>query len=94
MRNQFADAMRGQDADYIEIHAEESQSTNIAYRGERLEEVGRARSSGGSVRALAKGSWGFVSFNRLAQLWDKVALAVEEAKLTSWGEVKLSSTEL
>ena len=94
MRNQFADAMRGHDADYIEIHAEESQSTNIAYRGERLEEVGRTRSSGGNIRALAQGSWGFVSFNRFDDgLRDKVALAVGEARLASGEEVKLSPTE-
>ncbi len=93
MRNQFADAMRGHDADYIEIHAEESQSTNIVYRGERLEEVGRSRTSGGDVRALAKGSWGFVSFNQFDKLRDKVALAAEEAKLASREEVKLSPTE-
>jgi len=93
MWNQFADAMRGHDADYIEIHAEESQSTNIVYRGERLEEVGRTRSSGGNVRALAQGSWGFVSFNWLDKLRDKVALAVEEAKLAGREPFKLFPME-
>jgi TldD protein len=81
MRNRFIDAMRGQDADYIEAHFEESEDTHIVYRGERLEEVNRTANSGGNVRALVRGGWGFVSFNHLDTLRDKVALAVEEARL-------------
>jgi TldD protein len=77
MRDLIADALKGHDADYIEIHFDESQATNIAYRGERLEEISRARSSGGNIRALVQGSWGFVSCNRLDRLRDKVALALE-----------------
>jgi TldD protein len=83
MRNQFIDAMKGHEADYIEIHFEQSQATNISYRGGRLEEIGRVSNQGGNVRALVKSSWGFVSFNHLDKLRDKVALAVEEAKLAS-----------
>ena len=77
----IADALKGHAADYIEIHVEDSQATSIVYRGKRLEEISRARSAGGNVRALVKGSWGFVSFNRLDGLKEKVALAVQEAKL-------------
>jgi TldD protein len=83
MRDLIANALKGHDAEYIEIHVEESQATSIVYRGERLEEISRGRSSGGNVRALVKGSWGFVSFNRLDGLKERVALAVEEAKLAS-----------
>ena len=93
VRNLIADALKGQDADYIEIHFEESQATNIVYRGERLEEISRGRNSGGNIRALVQGSWGFVSFNRLDGLRDKVALAVEEARLTSRKPLKLFPTE-
>ena len=83
MRNIFVDAMKGQIADYIEVHFEESQATNISYRGVALDEISRTRSSGGNIRALVKGSWGFVSFNLLAGLRDKVSLAVKEAKLAN-----------
>ena len=93
MRDQFADAMKGHDADYVEIHFEESQATHIAYRSERLEEVDRTCDSGGNIRALVKGGWGFVSFNRLAKLRDKVALAAEEARLASREPFKLFPTE-
>jgi len=93
MRDVIADALKGHNADYIEIHFEESQATNIVYRGERLEEISRARNSGGNIRALVQGSWGFVSFNRLDRLRDKVALALEEARLASRGPFKLFPTE-
>jgi TldD protein len=81
MHDQFFDALKGHKADYIEAHFEESEVTHMVYRGERLEEVNRTCSSGGNVRALVKGGWGFVSFNSLERLRDKVSLAVEEARL-------------
>jgi len=93
MHDRFADALKGNEADYIEIHFGESQATNIVYRGERLEEVGKTSSRGGNVRALVKGSWGFVSFNTFDKLQDKVALAVEEARLASREEFKLPPVE-
>ena len=64
MRNQLFDALKGHSADYIEVRLEESQSTNITYRGKRLEEINRTSSCGGNVRALVRGGWGFVSFNQ------------------------------
>jgi len=93
VRDLIADALKGQDADYIEIHFEESQATSIVYRGERLEEISRARNSGGNIRALVHGNWGFVSFNRLDGLREKVALALEEARLASRESFKLLPTD-
>ena len=93
MRDLIADALKGHDADYVEVHFEDSQATSIVYRGERLEEISRARSSGGNIRALARGSWGFVSFDRLDGLRENVGLAVEEARLASREPFKLHPTE-
>jgi TldD protein len=93
MRDLIIDALKGQIADYIEIHFEESQSTSIVYRGQRLEEISRARNVGGNVRALVQGSWGFVSFNRLDSLKEKVALAAEEARLANREPFELFATE-
>jgi len=93
MRNVIADALKGHDADYIEVHFEESQSTDIVYRGGRLEEVNRAGTTGGNVRALIKGGWGFASFDRLDGLRDKVALVVKAARLASREPFKLFPTE-
>ena len=89
----IADAFKGHGADYIEIHVEESQATSIVYRGERLEEISRARNAGGNIRALVRGSWGFVSFNQLDGLREKVALAVEEAKLAGREPFELFPTK-
>jgi len=93
MHDQVVDAFKRHNADYIEAHFEESESTHITYRSGRLEEVNRTCISGGNVRALVRGGWGFVSFNHLDGLRDKVALAVEEARLASGEEFKLPSAE-
>ena len=83
MRELFFAALKGHEAEQIEIRYEENEATRIEYRGDRVEEISRTRNSGGNVRALAQGGWGFVSFNHLDGLWDKVELAVKEAKLAS-----------
>jgi TldD protein len=93
MRDLIAEALKGHNADYIEVHFEESQSTSIVYRGQRLEEISRARSVGGNVRALVRGSWGFVSFNQLDGLREKVALAVEEARVAGREPFELFPTD-
>jgi TldD protein len=93
MRDRIGDALKGHEADYIEIHFEESQATSIAYRGERLEEISRARSAGGNVRALVRGSWGFVSFDGSDGMKEKVALAVEQASLASREQFRLFPME-
>jgi TldD protein len=93
MHDLISAALKGSNADYIEIHFEEGEATNIAYRGKRLEEISRGRGSGGNVRALVRGNWGFVSFSRLDGLRDKVDLAVEEARLASREPFKLLTVE-
>ena len=75
------EALRGHGADYVEVRFEESHSTSIRYRGNDLEEVSEPRSSGGNIRALLKGGWGFVSFNDPIDLKEKVRLAVRQASL-------------
>ncbi len=77
---QLAEILIKQRADYIEAHLEENYTTSINYRGRQLESIGKSTSIGGNVRALVKGGWGFVSFNDLDNLKDKVALAVRQAR--------------
>jgi len=83
MQDQLFEAIKGHNADYVEIHLEQSQATVLVYRGKRLEEVGRTAGSGGNVRALVKGGWGFVSFNSVNGLQEKVEAAVLQARLAS-----------
>ena len=55
-------------------------ASRLVFRGERLEEAGRSSSTGGNVRALVSGGWGFVSFNNLGNLAEHVLLAIEQAR--------------
>ena len=77
---ELAEVIKRYEADYIEAHLEESQTSHITYRGRELESIGRATATGGNVRALVKGGWGFVSFNNLSELPGRVELAVKQAR--------------
>ncbi|MBM4462006.1 MAG: TldD/PmbA family protein [Chloroflexi bacterium] len=80
-RDQITEALKLHDAEYVEIRLEESEATRIQYRGRELDDISQPASFGGSVRALVRGGWGFVSFNDPANLRAKVDLAVKQAKL-------------
>lgn len=84
-RDQVSEALKEHEADYIEVRLEESESSRIQYRGKELEDISKSTSLGGNARALVKGGWGFVSFNNLDDLPDKVELAVKQAGLVGKG---------
>ena len=81
------------DADYIEARLEQNQTSHITYRGKELESIGRSTATGGNIRALVKGGWGFVSFNDLNDLPKRLELAVEQAKLAGSGKSELADVE-
>ena len=89
----LAEIIKKHKADYIEARLEESQSSHITYRGKELESIGRTTAVGGNVRALVKGGWGFVSFNDLDGLADKVKLAVSQARFVGNEESQLAPVE-
>jgi TldD protein len=89
----ISDALKGHDARYIEIRIDESDNTYLRYHGRELEEVSRTTGGGGCVRALADGGWGFVSFNNLDHLKDKVAAAIRNARLVGGEPVAISPVE-
>ena len=93
MREQFTDILSKCNADYVEIRFEQNQTTQISYRGGKLEEISRTCSSGGNIRALVKGGWGFVCFNSADKLDDYVELAVKQAKLACGEGFTLPSKE-
>ncbi len=93
MRDEIAQALKGHNADYIEVRIEEGDATRIQYRGRELEDIGRTTSLGGNVRALVKGGWGFISFNNISGLREKVGIAVKQARLVGKEESKLASVE-
>ena len=67
MRDEIEKALKGHNADYIEIRIEEGDAARIQYRGRELEDIGRTTSLGGNVRALVKGGWGLISFNKIGR---------------------------
>ncbi len=86
-------ALKGYSADYIEVRLEENQTSHITYRGRELESVGKTSATGGSVRALVRGGWGFVSFNNLNQLPSTINLAVKQAQFAGNEESQLAPVE-
>jgi len=93
MREEIQKALRGHGADYVEIRLEEADITRLQYLGRKLEDIGQTTELGGNVRALVRGGWGFVSFNDLRGLREKVALAVHQARLIGNEESILAPVE-
>lgn len=79
-REDIEAAVKGHNADYIEIRMDDTATNRIIYRGKELEEIGRTRSFGGCVRALVNGGWGFASFNEATDLRARAAEAVAQAR--------------
>ena len=92
-RDQVESALRGHNADYVEVRLDDTSSSRLVYRGRELEEIGRTRSFGGNVRALVNGGWGFVSFNNPAGLKGRVAEAVSQARHVGAGKSDLARVE-
>ncbi len=74
-------ALRRSTAEYCEVRIEETEETSVRFRGKDIELVAENVSVGGNVRALYRGGWGFVSFNRLDDLDRKVDEACAQAKI-------------
>lgn len=90
MRDIISEALRGQQADYIDVRIEETRGSHVTFRGRDLEDVGETSHFGGNVRALVDGGWGFVSFNDVDGLRGHVTLAIEHARLVGAGRSELA----
>ncbi len=77
-------------ADYLEARFEENQTSQIVYRGQTIESIGRSTASGGNVRALVRGGWGFTSFNDFNKLPARISLAIEQAQSAGTGKSLLA----
>lgn len=80
MRDTITSALRGKQADYIEVHVQERETTRLSFRARELEEISRSSDLGGNVRALVRGGWGFASFNDVTRLGEMIDLAIEHAR--------------
>ncbi|CAG0947806.1 TldD protein [Anaerolineae bacterium] len=86
MRERIESLLRLHQADYLEIHIEDQESTHIQCQDGAVEEIRRNTERGGNVRALVKGGWGFVSFNDLDRLEEYAALAIAQARIVGNGK--------
>ncbi|MCS7206594.1 MAG: TldD/PmbA family protein [Dehalococcoidia bacterium] len=81
LRDLLTEALRQHGADYVEVRLEQTDSSHLLFRSRELEEVGRNQGLMGCVRAAVAGGWGFVSFQDLHSLKEKVATAVTYARM-------------
>ncbi|HSL92974.1 MAG TPA: TldD/PmbA family protein, partial [Bacillota bacterium] len=81
MQSKLREALAAAEADYCEIRMEETHATALSFRGKTLDKLCQSISYGGNVRALVSGGWGFVSFNSLDNLSEKVQAACRQAAL-------------
>ena len=75
-------------ADYIEIRLERKESILISFNGKILDNISDSCNLGGCIRAMYKGGWGFVSFNAIDNLQEKISFAIRQAKIV--GKINLS----
>jgi TldD protein len=93
VRDQIQEALKGQNADYVELRVEEATGASITYRSQEIDNISNNRSFGGCARALVRGGWGFVSFNSADGLREKVSQAVEQARLVGNERSQLAEVE-
>lgn len=82
----IAGSLSSYKADYIELHFEESKTSQIRYKGKKVDAVGRSNGIGGNVRVLMNGGWGFTSFNSLENLDTKIKTAMSQASFIGGGK--------
>jgi len=78
-------------ADFLLIRLEESESTDILLRGEKIETLSEEVAIGGQVRACYQGGWGVASFNRLSSLAERIEDAIATARLVGNQKTTLAS---
>ncbi|ACK66498.1 peptidase U62 modulator of DNA gyrase [Rippkaea orientalis PCC 8801] len=79
--------------DFLAIRVEQSQGTNIVLRGDKIDTLSESMARGGQVRACYKGGWGFVTFNDLSTLVQRVEEAITAARLVGDDETILAPVE-
>jgi len=77
-------------ADFLLIRLEESESTDVVLRNDKIETLSEEVSIGGQVRACYKGGWGFASFNRVSHIKEKIESAIAAARLVGIQQTDLA----
>jgi TldD protein len=93
MRDRLTEALKVQDVDYADIRIEDKTESEVLFRGPDLDRIGSSRVSGGIVRALYKGGWGYATFNDLNDLESRVREACATAKFVGKKTSQLAPVE-
>jgi TldD protein len=93
LRERLEDALKKSDAEYTDIRIEDVTNSWLNFRGKELDNIGSSKSLGGIVRALAKGGWGYSTFNDINDLEKRVKDACESARMVGKEETKFASVE-
>lgn len=96
MREQLTTAINKFKAlvDYLEVRVEKNEIFRLSFQGPTLDNISRSCNLGGSVRAMNKGGWGFVSFNSLSDLEEKISLAVRQSKLVGKSNLRFPESDI
>ncbi|MEM8504455.1 MAG: TldD/PmbA family protein [Cyanobacteria bacterium P01_D01_bin.1] len=95
-KNQVSDliALARHRVDYLAVRLERSQGCEIRLRGEVPEALSEGLAIGGQVRACHLGGWGFASFNRLADLPERIEDAIAAARLVGNDTTRLAPIDI
>ena len=93
MKDRLDRALASADADYCEIRFEESDGTQIAFRGGEMDVAASRKTRGGIVRACTKGGWGSATFDSLDALDAQVRQACESARLVGQDTTELAAND-
>ncbi|RPI83568.1 MAG: TldD/PmbA family protein [Chloroflexi bacterium] len=93
MRDRLTTALKSHNVDYADIRLEDKTDSWVNFRGPDLDSVGSSRVTGGIVRALYKGGWGYATFNNLDDLEKQVRDACETARLIGSSKTLLAEAQ-
>ncbi|MFP4054656.1 MAG: TldD/PmbA family protein [Phycisphaerae bacterium] len=93
MKDRLHEALKLADADYCEVRFEESDGTQIVYRGDELDSADSRKTRGGIVRACVKGGWGTATFDSLDAMETQVKAACQGARLVGRETTRLAPND-
>lgn len=96
MQSKLQNLVSLSNSDYCDIRIEETEVTFISFRGKEIEKMERKIQFGGCIRTLIGSGWGFVAFNLLDDLEDKLRRAEKQARAINRfkrGSVSLAPTQ-
>ena len=79
--------------DFLSIRLENSESTDITIRKDKIDTLSESTSLGGQVRACYRGGWGFSAFNNLESLAARIEEAIACAKIIGNDETELAPVD-